>query len=112
MHMSRLFRLTRLISIFLSVVILFTMTAVSSTLAQEISYKDLGNNQSKLLYPEPNTDNVNMYKVDLNQYEKSVQEVQEFPKQKQFIVNRGDPDAKILEKSVQAFKDASEFLNQ
>ncbi|NJO50494.1 MAG: hypothetical protein HC840_14810 [Leptolyngbyaceae cyanobacterium RM2_2_4] len=37
-------------------------------------------------------------------------EAQQIPARRQLSINRNDPDAKILERTGEAFKDASEFL--
>jgi hypothetical protein len=69
-------------------------------------------NEAKLPYSGTGMDNEGVYKVDLAEAEAKRQEAQQIPKEKQYIVDRSDPNAKILERSVQAFKSASEFLNE
>jgi hypothetical protein len=69
-------------------------------------------NEAKLPYSGTGIDNEGVYKVDFAEAEAKRQEAQQIPKEKQYIVDRSDPNAKILERSVQAFKSASEFLNE
>jgi hypothetical protein len=69
-------------------------------------------NEAKLPYSGTGIDNEGVYKVDLAESEAKRQEAQQIPKEKQYIVDRSDPNAKILERSVQAFRSASEFLNE
>lgn len=81
---------------------------VSNSLTHSLSAE----NEAKLPYSGTGMDNEGVYKVDLAEAEAKRQEAQQIPKEKQYIVDRSDPNAKILERSVQAFKSASEFLNE
>lgn len=75
------------------------------------SYSLAAENEAKLPYPGTGMQNDDAYRVDLAETEAKRQEAQQIPKERQYIVDRSNPDAKILERSVQAFKSASEFLN-
>jgi hypothetical protein len=80
--------------------------------SNSVTYSLAAENEAKLPYPGTGMENEDVYKVDLAEAEVKRQEAQQIPKEKQYIVDRSDPNAKILERSVQAFKSASEFLNE
>ena len=79
--------------------------------SNDVTHSLAAQNEAKLPYSGTGMMNEGVYKVDLAEAEAKRQEAQQIPKERQYIVDRSNPDAKILERSVQAFKSASEFLN-
>ncbi|MDX2215224.1 MAG: DUF6658 family protein [Oculatellaceae cyanobacterium bins.114] len=69
---------------------------------------DIKSNASDLLYPGSSATSTN--KADIGPRGEALKP-EPIPAERQGIINRSDPDEKILEKVGQQFKDASEFLN-
>lgn len=77
---------------------------------QLLASSSIDSNASDLLYPgegATETKNPDIGPVDSNILKRDAQQV---PARRQLSIDRSDPDAKILERTGEAFKDASEFL--
>lgn len=77
---------------------------------QLLASNSVESNASDLLYPgagATETKNPDIGPVDSNILKRDAQQV---PARRQLSIDRSDPNAKILERTGEAFKDASEFL--
>ncbi|MBD1866996.1 hypothetical protein H6F95_06700 [Cyanobacteria bacterium FACHB-471] len=80
------------------------------SLDQLLASNGVGSNASDLLYPgagATETKNPDIGPVDSDILKRDAQQV---PARRQLSIDRSDPNAKILERTEEAFKDASEFL--
>lgn len=98
-------RLRETLTVFLAgfVVLLSTGLQVPSQLIADSSIKA---NSSDLIYPGSNAPNSDRPDIGAKQ-QKSLPSL---PNQKQPVLKRSDPDAKILERVGEAFKDATSFV--
>lgn len=80
--------------------------------AYQLVAANADNNDRVLLYPGSNDVKSADSRDDFTspQRQKELLDPRQIPAPQQPVVNRSDPDAKILEKVGQSFKDASEFL--
>jgi hypothetical protein len=69
-------------------------------------------NAGNLIYPGANSGNA--ANPDIGHVNPKIfdQQTNEFPSERQPVIDRSDPDVKILEKVGEAFKDASSFLKE
>ncbi|NJN58780.1 MAG: hypothetical protein HC879_15415 [Leptolyngbyaceae cyanobacterium SL_5_9] len=84
--------------------------SLPSSSNQLVASGGIESNASDLLYPgssATDTKNPDIGPVDSEILKREAQQV---PARRQLSIDRNDPDAKILERTGEAFKDASEFL--
>lgn len=72
----------------------------------------INSNASDLLYPGADASSTDAPAIGTvgKEGKQRLMDAQQIPQERQAVIDRSDPDAKILEKSGQAFKDASAFL--
>jgi hypothetical protein len=88
--------------------------SVLTSFDQLLAIDTMSDNSGSLLYPGATEPESASSKDDFvsRQRQKELMNPGRIPSAQQPIVNRADPDYKILEKAGQAFKDASEFLTE
>lgn len=77
---------------------------------QLIADSNIESNASDLLYPGSTATDAKSPDIGPVDSEILKREAQQVPARRQLSIDRSDPDAKILERTGEAFKDASEFL--
>jgi hypothetical protein len=79
--------------------------------APQLIAAKIDSNAGDLLYPGENATDTANPAIGTRGQRALQQQTQEFPKQRQPVIDRSDPSQKILERVGEQFKDASEFLN-
>lgn len=112
-----MFPLARLMTVFL-LALTFLVTSTFTNHPQSVAIaganNNLNNNQEQTLLYSNSKDIKSLNNVDdfvSRETQEKLLDATQIPAEKQPLVDRGNPDSKILEKIVQMFKDASEFLN-
>ncbi len=75
-----------------------------------IATHDIKSDASRMLYPGDRETATSNPDIGARDQQRFIEDTQRIPAQPQPILDRSDPDAKILEKIGQAFEDASEFI--
>ncbi len=79
--------------------------------APQLIAATIDSNAGDLLYPGDNANNTANPAIGPRGQQALQKQTQQFPKQRQTVIDRSDPNQKILERVGEQFKDASEFLN-
>lgn len=72
---------------------------------------NIESNSGDLLYPGENASSTANPAIGTRGQKALQKQLQQFPKDRQPVIDRSDPNQKILERVGEQFKDASEFLN-
>jgi hypothetical protein len=73
---------------------------------------DIQSNRDDVLYPSANAGSTNRPAIGTRAQKELQEQVKQFPKERQPVIDRSDPGEKILERVGEQFKDASGFLKE
>lgn len=73
---------------------------------------DIQSNPEDVLYPSANAGKTNNPAIGTRAQKELQEQVKQFPKERQPVIDRSDPGEKILERVGEQFKDASGFLKE
>jgi len=79
-------------------------------LSSQLIAANIDSNASDLLYPGSNATDTQNPAIGTRGQQELLEDTQQFPKQRQTVIDRSNPNVKILERVGEEVKDASSFL--